>query len=56
MVAYGIGITPMTKNMKAEFPDITKPWYDDNTDALSMFARVGSYFNSLQQHGPGRGY
>ena len=48
MVAYGIGILLMIKNLKAGFPDVTQPWYDDDAGALGIFARVGSYFNSLK--------
>ena len=56
MVNYGIGIPPLTKNLKAEFTDVTKTWYADNADALGMFSRVKLYFNSLQRFSLGRGY
>ena len=41
MVAYGIGILLLIKNLKAEFTDIAQPWYADNASALGMFTRVG---------------
>ena len=56
MVAHGIGILPSIKNLKAEFPDVTRPWYAGDAGALGMFARVEAYFHSLERHGPGRGY
>ena len=56
MVAYGIGILPMIKQLKAEFPDIPQPWYDDDSGALGTFANVELYFNLLKLLGPGRGY
>ena len=34
MVAYGIGILPLIKNLKAEFTDVTQPWYADDAGAL----------------------
>ena len=38
MVTYGIGILPLIKQLKAEFPDIIDCWYDDDSGALGMFA------------------
>ena len=40
MVAYGIGIIPLIKNLKAEFPDVTQPWYGDYAGALGTFAKI----------------
>ena len=37
MIAYGIGTLPLIKNPKAEFPDVTKPWYDGNAGELGTF-------------------
>ena len=56
MVDYGIGILPLIKNMKAEFPDDNHPWYADDVGALGKFSRIKSYFNSLKRLGPGGGY
>ena len=56
MVAYGIGIHPPIKQLKAEFPDITQPWYTDDASALLTFENVKLYFNFLKRFGPGRGY
>ena len=41
IVAYSIGINSLTKNLKAEFPDVNQTWYDDDAGALSTFTRVG---------------
>ena len=49
MVAYGIEIIPMIKQMKAQFPDVTQTWYSDYAVALSKFVNVELYFNSLKQ-------
>ena len=56
MIAYGISIPPLIKNLKTEFPDITHPFYADNAGALCTFTRVEAYFHLLEQHGLVRGY
>ena len=56
MIAYGIGILPLIKNLKQEIPDVTQCWYSDNAGPLGMFARIKRYFNSLTRQVPGRGY
>ena len=40
MIAYGIGILPLIKNLKREIPDVTQTWYADNNGALGIFARI----------------
>ena len=47
MITLGIGILPLIKTPKTEFPDVTRPWYVDNSIALGAFARVKAYFYSL---------
>ena len=56
MIAYGIGILPLIKNLKREIPDVNQPWYSDNSVALGTFARIETYFDSLTCQGPGRRY
>ena len=56
MIAYGLGILHLIKNLKTDFPGITQPWYADAAGSLGVFARIKAYFHSLEQHGPGRGY
>ena len=56
MVAYGIGIITLTKNLTAVFPDVTQTWYTDNAGALGTITNVKLYFNSLKQFGPRRKY
>ena len=56
MIAYGIGIIPLIKNIKREIPDITQPWYADDDRALGIFSIIETYFDSLTCQGPGRGY
>ena len=56
MVNYGIGFIPLIKHLKAVYPNITQPWYSDDSGALGMFDKIGSYFNVLKIFGPGRWY
>ena len=56
MVAYGIGILPLIKNLKVVFPDVTQPWYADNSGAFGTFQRFKSCFNSLKLHGQEQRY
>ena len=56
MVAYSIVILPVIKKLKAEHPDITQPWYNDDADALGMFGNIDLYFNFLKYSVPGCGY
>ena len=53
MIAYGIGILPLIKNLKREIPDVTQPWYAYNSRAS---ARLEKYFGLLTRQGPGQGY
>ena len=56
MIAYGIRILPLIKNLKREIPDVTQPWYADDSGALGTFARLKTYFDLLTRHGPRQGY
>ena len=56
IIAYGIGILPLIKNMKRAISDVTQPWYADYAGALDTFARLENYFDSLIRQGPGQGY
>ena len=56
MIAYGIGILSLIKNLKHGLPDITHPYYTDDAGALYTFEIIKTYFNSLARQGPGRGY
>ena len=45
MFTYGIGIILLMKLPKAEFTDVTQPWYSDDAGALSTFANFELNFN-----------
>ena len=56
MIAYGIFILLLIKNLKTEYPGVNKPWYVDYTGSLGTFSIIKAYFHSLEQHSPGQGY
>ena len=56
MVAYGIGVLPLTKHLIMAYPGITQPWYDDDAGALGTFNNMELYFNSLKRNGLDQGY
>ena len=56
MIAYGIGILPLIKNLKRKIPEVTQPWYADDARALGAFAILETYFDSLICQVLGRGY
>ena len=56
MIAYGIGILPLIKNIKRVIPDVTQPCYADDAGVLGTLARLETYFDSLTHQDPRRGY
>ena len=44
MVASGRDILPLIKNRKAEFPNITHPWYANDDSKLDTFANIETFF------------
>ena len=45
MIAYGIGILPLIKNLKQEIHDVTQPWYADGARDSDTFAIIETYFH-----------
>jgi hypothetical protein len=56
MFAYGIGILPLIRQLKKEFPLVEQPWYTDNAGAGGKFDRIRSQFLRLVKLGPTFGY
>ena len=56
MIAYGVSILPLIKNLKREIPAVTQPWYADDAGAFCTFVIIETYFNLLTNPGPGHGY
>ena len=47
IIAYGIVIIPLIMNLKQEIPDVTQPWYADDSGDLGTLARLETYFDLL---------
>ena len=56
IVAYGIGVLPLIKNLKAAHPNVTQPQYADDVSVLRMYGSIELYFNLLKKSGPGLVY
>ena len=48
MVTYVIGVVPLIKCLKSEFPDVARIWYTYDSGALGTFTNIMLYFNSLK--------
>ena len=56
MIAYGIGVLPLIRELMEDNPRVTQPWYADDAGAGGTFAKVQAHFQDLQVRGPARGY
>ena len=56
MFAYGIGILPLIRQLKAEFPQVEQPWYADDAGAGAKFDEIERFFRRLCEVGPQFGY
>jgi hypothetical protein len=56
MFAYGIGILPLIRQLKKEFPEVKQPWYADDALAGAKFVRIHRQYDRLCEIGPVYGY
>ena len=56
MIAYGIGVLPLIRELRDAHPRVTQPWYADDAGAGGTFQQVQAHFIDLQERGPSRGY
>jgi hypothetical protein len=56
MFGYGIGIMPLIRRLKHEFPAVKQPWYADDAGAGGSFTDLRQFFLRLQEIGPAYGY
>ena len=56
MVVYGLGILPLIRQLKTEFPSVSQQWYADDAGAGAKFAEIRRQFTRLQEIGPAYGY
>ena len=56
MFAYGLGILPLIRQLKADFPEVEQPWYADDAGAGGNFSEIRRFFSKLEEIGPNYGY
>ena len=56
MFAYGLGVLPLIRQLKAEFPDVNQPWYADDAASAGKFSQIREHIARLNELGPHVGY
>ena len=56
MIAYGIGVLPLIKELRNAHPQVTQPWYADDAGAGGTFQQILEHFRDLQARGTAHGY
>lgn len=57
MIAYGLGLLPLIRLLKLEFPDIKfHSWYADDSAVAGSLSAISKLFKRLQKLGPHYGY
>ena len=56
MIAYGIGVLPLIRDLQQDHPHVTQLWYADDAGACGKFGDVMAHFRDLQLGGPAQGY
>ena len=56
MIACGIGVLPLIRELWNAHPRVTQSCYADDAGAGGTFHQVQEYFQDFQARGPARGY
>jgi hypothetical protein len=56
MFAYGIGLLPLIRALKVQFPEMEQTWYADDAGAGGKFDAIKRHFEKLEEIGPHYGY
>ena len=56
MIAYGIGVTPLIRELRGSHPQVTQPCYADDAGTRGKFPKIMENLRDLQAQGPDRGY
>ena len=56
LIAYGIGVLPLIKDLRRAHPHVTQPWYADDAGTGPKFEEIIDHFRDLQLRGPAWGY
>ena len=49
MFGYGIGVLPLIRRLKEEFPSVKQPWYADDAGAGGHFTELRAFMEWLQE-------
>ena len=52
MIAYGIGVLPLIRELQDDHPRVTQPWYSDDAGTGGAFKQVQVHFQYLQAREP----
>ena len=55
IIAYGIGVPPLIRELWRAQPRITQPWYADDAGAGGKFEHILAHLRDLQARGLPRG-
>ena len=56
MIAYGIRVLPLIRELQGYHPHVTQPWYVDDAGLGRKFGHILEHLRDLQVRGPARGY
>ena len=56
MIAYGIGVLPIIRELWGDHPRVTQPWYAGGAEAGGKFQQILEHFRDFQAQGPVQGY
>ena len=56
MVLYGLALVPLAKHLRSEVPEITSPFYADDSAFSGPVSKIYKAMKVLEKHGPSRGY
>ena len=56
MIAYGIGILPLIRELREAHPQVTHPWYADDAGAGGTFHHILAHLWDMQARAPPRAY
>ena len=56
MIAYGIGVLPLIRDLRRDHPRVMHTWYADDAGVGGKLGDVMAHFRDLQLRGPARGY
>ena len=56
MIAYGIGVLPLIRDIREAHTRVTHPWCADYVKVWVTCERILDHFQDIQARGPPRGY